>query len=462
MELGIGTMVAFALGGLIVWVVMRFINNAQSASIKTRLDDKQESVRSLTEDLKSATVDNSDLKAQLSGEVAAREQERLAASEKLALLREAQEELVNQFQTLSRKALDSNNKSFLELAKTQVEHLLTKVDAKEEKRTLEMKNLVDPLEKSLKEVTKQIGDIEKQRVDAYSSLKEQVKGLQEAQLQIQKETSNLVTALRKPTVRGQWGEFHLRRVVELAGLVEHCDFDEQQTIRTDDGLLRPDLVVHLAGGRNIVVDAKTPLDAYLSGVEEEDDDHKAAFFSQHVRQVRDHVKNLASKSYHSQFDLAPEIVVLFLPAESMLYEACYADPTLLEYGIQNRVLIATPMTLIALLHGVASGWRQDLIVQNAQQISRLGQELYERICKMAEHFSKVGTRLNSAVSSYNSAVGSLERRVLVSARRFKEMGAGSTQDVQEIEQVDTAAKQLEAGELSSATEEGIPLFDEGI
>ncbi|GMQ82142.1 MAG: hypothetical protein BMS9Abin05_1586 [Rhodothermia bacterium] len=457
MELGIGVLVGVLLGGLITWLVSK----ARSASITVRLQEKEESALRVTTELKQLSAEHSDLRAKYAGEIAAREQERLAAEEKLVLLREAQEELLIQFQALSRKALDSNNKSFLELAKTQVEHLLTKVDAKEEKRTLEMKNLVDPLEKSLKEVTKQIGDIEKQRVNAYSSLKEQVKGLQEAQLQIQKEAHNLVTALRKPTVRGQWGEFHLRRVVELAGLVEHCDFDEQHTVRTDDGLLRPDLVVHLAGERNIVVDAKTPLDAYLSGVEEEDADKKAAFFTQHVRQVRDHVKNLASKSYHTQFDMAPEMVVLFLPAESMLYEASHADPTLLEYGIRNRVLIATPMTLIALLHGVASGWRQDLIVQNAQQISRLGQDLYERICKMAEHFSKVGSRLNSAVSSYNSAVGSLERRVLVSARRFKEMGAGSTQDVQEIEQVDTAAKQLEAGDFSNSAKEEIPLFEEG-
>ncbi len=456
MELGIGTLVGALLGGLIAWLV----GKARSASITARLEEKEESALARTAELKQLSAEHSDLNAKYSAEVAGREQERIAAEEKLILLREAQEELLTQFQALSRKALDSNNKSFLELAKTQVEHLLTKVDAKEDKRALEMKNLVDPLEKSLKEVNKQIGDIEKQRVDAYSSLKEQVKGLQEAQLQIQKETNNLVTALRKPTVRGQWGEFHLRRVVELAGMVEHCDFDEQQTVRTDDGLLRPDLVVHLAGGRNIVVDAKTPLDAYLSGVEEEDTDKKKAFFKKHVRQVRDHVKDLASKSYHNRFEMAPEMVVLFLPAESMLYEAAHADPTLLEYGIQNRVLIATPMTLIALLHGVASGWRQDLIVQNAQQISLLGQELYERICKMAEHFSKVGSRLNSAVTSYNSAVGSLERRVLVSARRFKEMGAGSTQDVQEIEQVDTAVKQLEAGDFANSTEEGIPLFEE--
>ncbi len=456
MELGAGILIGLFLGGLFVWL----ISKARTATIATRLEEKEQSVTALSAELRDATAEKSDLKAELSGEVAAREQERLASEEKLALIKEAQEELLLQFQSLSRKALDINNKSFLELAKTQVEQLLTRVDAKEQKRSLEMQKMVDPLKDSLKDVTKHIGDLEKERVRAYSSLTEQVKGLQDAQLQIQKETSNLVTALRRPSVRGQWGEFHLRRVVELAGLVEHCDFEEQKTVSTDGGLLRPDLVVHLAGGRNIIVDAKTPLEAYLSAVEAEDGEKKSAFIDQHVRQVRDHVKNLASKSYHDQFEMAPEMVVLFLPAESMLYEASHADPTLLEYGIKNRVLIATPMTLIALLHGVASGWRQDLIVQNAQQISQLGQELYDRICKLAEHFAKVGSRLNSAVTSYNQAVGSLERRVLVSARRFKEMGAGSSQDVEEIDQVDTAAKQLEAADFSNGSEDQAKVFED--
>jgi len=454
MELGGGILIGLFLGSLFVWL----LSKARTASIATRLNEKEQSVDTLTAELRAVTVEKSDLRSELSGEMAGRVQERLAAEEKLALIKEAQDELILQFQALSRKALDANNKSFLELAKTQVEQMLTKVDAKEQKRSLEMQKMVDPLKESLKDVTKHMGDLEKERVKAYSSLTEQVKGLQDAQLQIQKETSNLVTALRRPTVRGKWGEFHLRRVVELAGLVEHCDFEQQKTVSTDEGLLRPDLVVQLAGGRNIVVDAKTPLEAYLSAVETEDGEKKAAFIDQHVRQVRDHVKNLASKSYHNQFEMAPEIVVLFLPAESMLYEASHADPTLLEYGIKNRVLIATPMTLIALLHGVASGWRQDLIVQNAQQISQLGQELYDRICKLAEHFSNVGSRLNSAVTGYNQAVGSLERRVLVSARRFKEMGAGSTQDVKEIDQVDTTAKQLEAADFSNGSHDQAKLF----
>jgi DNA recombination protein RmuC len=234
-------------------------------------------------------------------------------------------------------------------------------------------------------------------------------------------------------------------------LVEHCDFDEQHSVATDGGALRPDLVVHLAGGRNIVVDAKTPLDAYLNATESDDARVKESFLKTHVKQVREHVRQLASKSYHDQFALAPDMVVLFLPAESILYEASHHDPTLLEFGIENRVLIATPMTLIAMLHGVATGWRQDTIANNAQQISKLGQELYERICKYADHFSKVGSRLNSAVSSYNQAVGSLESRVLVSARRFKDMGSASTQDVPELEHVDSVSRELQAGDFRSST-----------
>jgi len=282
-----------------------------------------------------------------------------------------------------------------------------------------------------------------------------VLGLSKAQIEIQKEAANLVTALRKPTVRGRWGEFHLRRVVELAGLVEHCDFDEQQTVDTDEGAIRPDLIVHLAGGRNIVVDAKTPLDAYLNAIEVENVDEKQSYLKKHVKQVRDHVRQLAGKSYHDQFKLAPDMIVLFLPSESILYEASHADPTLLEYGIENRVLIATPMTLIALLHGVATGWRQDTIAQNAQQISKLGQDLYERICKYAEHFSKVGTRLNSAVTSYNQAVGTLESRVLVSARRFKELGSASIQDVPELDHVDSVPRHLQSSELKGMSEREI-------
>jgi len=451
MDLVTGAVPGIILGGILVWLYLRSVAAATTA----RLEDRESDISRLTEELSTANSDNTNLRDQLAREETAREQEAAAAGERLANEKKSREELLEQFAAASRKALDSNSKSFLDLAKTQVQQMLTEVDSREKKQKVEMEKIVDPLKESLKGVREHLTELEKVRLSAYSSLTEQIKGLSEAQLQIQKEAANLVTALRKPTVRGKWGEFHLRRVVELAGMVEHCDFDLQHSVSTDGGNLRPDLVVHLAGGRNIVVDAKTPLDAYLNAVETEDPEQKEKFLKSHVRQVRDHVRQLSSKSYHDQFALAPDMVILFLPAESILYEASHNDPTLLEFGIENRVLIATPMTLIALLHGVATGWRQDTIAKNAQQISKLGQELYERICKYAEHFSKVGSRLNSAVTSYNQAVGTLESRVLVSARKFKEMGSASSQDVPEIEPVDSAARELQSAELNRSSQVNI-------
>lgn len=443
MELGVGITLGVLIGGLVMWLFAR----SGSAAVSARLEDRESSLAETTGQLTEATKEIADLRERLAREQTAREQEAESANERLTAAKKTQEEQLEQFTAMSRKALDNNSKSFLELAKTQVKLMISDVDAREKIQKVEMEKLVGPLKESLKGVTDHLGELEKKRVEAYASLKEQIVGLSKAQLLIQKEAANLVTALRKPTVRGRWGEFHLRRVVELAGLVEHCDFEEQQTVSTDGVIIRPDLVVQLAGGRNIVVDAKTPLDAYLNAIEVEDDDLKMSFMKKHVKQVREHIRQLASKSYHDQFALAPDMVILFLPAESILYEASYADPTLLEYGIKNRVLIATPMTLIALLHGVATGWRQDTIAENAQQISKLGQDLYDRICTYAEHFSKVGSRLNSAVTSYNQAVGSLESRVLVSARRFKELGSASTQKVPELQHVDTLTRELKVSDL---------------
>jgi len=445
MDFALVLIAGLALGGLLVWLFMR----SSGAAVTARLEDREATLKALQDKFDALDSHAGDLEQQLAREQTAREKEASAAEERLVASRKLGEELKEQFEALSRQALDKNSKSFLDLANTQIKQIVEAAEARESKQKVEMKRLVDPLKESLKGVTEHLDSLEKERVTAYTSLTEQVKSLSEAQVQIQKEAANLVTALRKPTVRGRWGEFHLKRVVELAGLVEHCDFVEQENVQTDGGRLRPDLIVHLAGGRNIVVDAKTPLDAYLNAIESEDPERREAFIKQHLRQVRDHVKQLSSKLYHDQFKLAPDMVILFLPGESILYEASHADPTLLEFAIENRVLIATPMTLIALLHGVATGWRQDSIAENAQEISHLGQELYERIVTYAEHFEKVGTRLNSAVSSYNKAVGSLESRVLVSARRFKEMGSASSQEITELNRVDNAVRDIQSADLKS-------------
>ncbi|MDA1028386.1 MAG: DNA recombination protein RmuC [Bacteroidetes bacterium] len=377
---------------------------------------------------------------------AKREQEIIGWEEKRRALVQSQEELLKQFDSVSRKALDLNSATFLELAKTQVKQMITEVDAREEKRSLLMQNLVDPLSKTLKQVSDHVQEVEKLRINAYSGLSEQVKGLLEAQSVIRKETNNLVNALRKPTVRGRWGEIQLKRVVEMAGLLDHCDFEEQHSVSTENGKLRPDMLVHLPGGKLIVVDAKAPLSAYLEAIETNTEQEKDLLMIKHAEQIRVHVRQLSTKGYQDQFDTTPDLVILFLPGESFFYAALQHDPGLIEFGAENNVIIATPTTLIGLLRAVAYGWRQEQIAENAQKISRLGSELFDRLCTMADHLNKVGRDLGGAVTSYNKAVASMESRVLVSARKFKEMGSNSSGDLDELLPIETIPKQLSAPE----------------
>ena len=429
-------------GGALVFLFQR----AKSAGVRARSEELAKAKKAAEEELVGLREASSSLRAELAGVVAARKQEVKGWEEKQAALVSAQEELLKQFDALSRKALDMNSKSFLELAKTQVQQMITEVDAKEEKRQLEMQKLVEPLSKTLKEVSDHVQEVEKDRVKAYASLTEQVKGLSEAQLAIRKEAANLVNALRKPSVRGSWGEMQLRRVVEMAGMLNHCDFEEQHTVRGDNGRLRPDMIVHLAGGKTIVVDAKTPLSAYLEAVEEEDEAKREEKMLLHAEQVRIHIRQLSSKAYQDQFENTPDMVILFLPGESIYYAAQENDPSLIELGVDNNVVIATPSTLIMFLKSVAHGWRQEQIAENAQKISQLGQELYERLSTMTEHVSKMGRGLNSAVTSYNKAVRSMESRVLVSARKFKELGTSTSSELSELPQLEVTPRQIEAGE----------------
>ena len=367
------------------------------------------------------------------------------AQEKLALLDDAKRQLADAFKALAADALKSSNTSFLELAKTQLEKFQESAKGDLEKRQTAIDELVKPVKESLGKVDAKLQEIEKSRIEAYSGLTEQVSSLSETQKELRGETANLVKALRRPQARGRWGEIQLRRVVEMAGMLEHCDFVQQQSTDTEDGRLRPDLVVNLPGHKNIVVDSKAPLEAYLEAIEAPDDETRAAKFKDHARQVRNHIAALGRKSYFEQFDFTPEFVVLFLPGEVFFSAALENDPELIELGVSQNVIVATPTTLIALLRAVAYGWRQERLAENAKAISELGQELYKRLSDLGEHMQKLGKGLGTAINAYNSAVGSLESRVLVSARRFKDLGAVAVgAEIEEIPPIETSSRLLQA------------------
>lgn len=343
----------------------------------------------------------------------------------IKFLEQSHERLSTTFQALSGEALKSNNKAFLELAKESLGIVLS-----------DTKGVVEPLEDALKRYECQISDLEKSRLSAYVSLESQIKSLITSQEQLQKETGNLVSALRRPEVRGRWGEITLKRVVELAGMSGHCDYVEQVSVSTDKGLLRPDMIVHLPNEREIVVDSKVSLDAYLDAVNAGNEDIRKSLIIKHSQQIRRHMRALSEKNYWAQFPKAPEFVVMFIPGEAFLGAALENDHTLIEDGIESKVIIATPTTLIALLRAIAYGWRQEQIAENAREIAELGKEIYDRFQPFLEHVNKTGANLGQAVVSYNKMLMSLERRVMVSVRKFKEMGAAGDKELPDVEPVE--------------------------
>ena len=370
------------------------------------------------------------------------EEERKAYEEKLTLLNEAGIKLSDTFKALSAEALHTNNQSFLELAKTTLEKYQEGAKHDLEMRKNAIDQLVAPLKESLQKVDVKIDQLEKARTAAYSTLNEQVKNMANQQALLHNETANLVKALRTPNVRGRWGEIQLKRVVEIAGMVEYCDFLQQESVNTEEGRLRPDMIVKLPNNKNVVVDSKVPLMAYLEALEAKDDTARDNYLQEHARQVKTHINQLAAKSYWSQFKPAPEFAILFLPGEAFFSAALEKDPSLIEYGSNQQVILATPTTLIALLRAVAYGWRQEQLAENAQAISELGAALYSRLATLTDHLSELGRGITRTVQSYNKAVGSFENRVLVSARRFKELGASGEEDIPALDIIEQTPRDI--------------------
>src|ERR1700734_2236068 len=438
MEPGLIGVIGLLFGSLIAWLALR----SRSAGLHARLSLMEKELVAEKASLARLQRAHIELVAGKARVESALEAERKTSSEKIEVVTRAGEDLRNAFKAMASEALKSNNLSFLVLAKESLERFQTEARGDLDNRQKAVADLVGPVRDSLNKVDAQIQQMEVARGDAYGELRAQVQSLITTQKELQSETGNLVRALRTPNVRGRWGEIQLRRVVEIAGMLNYCDFTEQETVTTETGRLRPDLVVKLPGGKNVEVDAKTPLQAFLDAFETNDEDTRRACLANHARQVRDHMKTLAGKNYWEQFDPTPEFVVMFLPGETFFSAALEQDPGLIEQGGLNHVIPASPTTLIALLKAVAYGWNQEKLARNAQQISMLGKELHNRLRLLATHITAVGTGLDRAVESYNKAVGSLESRVLVSARKFAELGASEAEDIPELEPIETTARAL--------------------
>lgn len=374
--------------------------------------------------------------------------ERLQAQEKLHLLEKAQIRLSETFKNLSAEALSANNQNFLHLAKSTLERFQSSATQDLTQRQKSIAEMLNPMHVALNKFDGKVQDLEKQRVGAYEVLRQQVSDLVISQKELRQETSNLVKALRSPSVRGQWGEMQLKRVVEMAGMISHCDFLEQVSAQTDVGRLRPDMIINLPGNKKVIVDAKAPLSAYLESLEAPDEATRIEKLQEHARQVRTHVRALGQRAYWDQFDFTPEFVVLFLPGETFFSAALEQDPSLIEMGVKEKVILATPTTLIALLRAVAYGWRQESIAENARHISDLGRDLYKRIGDLGTHMNRLGRNLGQAVESYNQTVGTLERRVLVTARKFKDLDT-SAPELDELSPIEHNPRKVQSDELTA-------------
>ncbi len=371
-------------------------------------------------------------------------EEKIAALEQVHQQAQQQirEQLSDTFSNLSQQALKHNSDEFLKLAQENLKQFQTQAQSDLGQKEKAIEHLIKPIQEALQKTEQQIQGMEKERREAYGALHTHLENMARAQASLSTETRNLVNALRRPEVRGQWGEMTLKRLAELAGMVEHCDFYEQESVRTDDGQQRPDMIIRMPDGREIVVDVKTPLDAYLSAIEKEDDQSRDQELVRHARNVRNRVNELAAKAYWAQFSNAPDFVVLFIPGDQFLGAALDKDPSLLEDALRQQVILATPTSFVALLRAVGYGWRQEQLAENADKIKQVGEELYKRLGTFASHLQKLGRSLESSTKHYNSAVGSFDSRILPSAQKFTEMGISTANKLQSSDQIETAVRAI--------------------
>jgi DNA recombination protein RmuC len=444
------------LGGAVAWFWAKARSAADLSRAQVEAEGRTRAAESTVNELRAQLEGLRESLGQLQAQLRTEGEQRAGAEARLQeaqanlegqkkLLDEARQKLADTFNALAAEALKSNNQAFVTLAKSTFQTIQAQAQGDLETRQKAIEGLVDPLREALGRYEKQIQEMERVRQSAYGGLEQHLKMLASEAEKLQQQTGSLATALKGgPQVRGRWGEMTLRRVAELAGMSEHCDFTEQETVSSESGRQRPDMIVNLPGGRRIAVDAKVPLQSFLDAASATIEDERRANLLKHAQRVRNHMNQLAARSYWEQFDPAPEMVVLFLPGESFFAAALEQDRTLIEDGMEKRVILATPTTLIALLRAVAYGWRQEQMEKNAQAVSELGKQLYDRVRTFLEHFEAVGTALHRSIENYNKAVGSLESRVLPSARRFKELGAATGEDMIDLEPVDETPRTLAA------------------
>lgn len=397
------------------------------------------------------------LEKQLAGAEAQLRSDAAVAEERLAALTQAEERLSGVFGRLANESLSQQSETFLRLARESLGQHQEKANAALSERQKAVEELVRPIREALQKTHEQIGAIEKARAESFGNIRAQLENMASSQDHLRQETQRLVKALRRPEVRGQWGELTLRRVVELAGMVEHCDFQEQAHVHTEDGAIRPDLIIHLPDQGQMVVDVKTPLDAFLEAVEAQNDAERQAALQRHVRNVSNRIRELAAKAYWAQFRRSPEFVVLFIPGEQFLSAALAENPALLEEAMRQRVILATPTSLMALLKAVAYGWRNLALADGAEEIRRLAVDLYDRLAVYSNHMVRLGKQLESSVKAYNQAVGSLERKVMPGARKFTELGVDPKQPIADLPAIETSAREatdLQAGGTTDDTTAG--------